>query len=161
MADEITQPVKNNKKSSKKDYIFAVGRRKTAVARVRLYEKTKDGLMWGEQAIKKGDVIVNEKPITDYFGGDVNKHLYTYPLRITNAHQQGYTFTISVAGGGPSGQLQAVIAGIANALNKLDREKNRPILKKKGLLTRDDRSRQRRKVGMGGKSRRQKQSPKR
>src|SRR6185436_4961212 len=123
--EELTQPIKNNKKSAKRDYIFAAGRRKTAVARVRLYTKAKDGLMWGELAVKKGDMLVNEKPIADYFGGDVSKYLYTQPLRVTNAHQQGYTFTIRVEGGGPAGQLQAVIAGIANALNKLDTEKNR------------------------------------
>lgn len=161
MAEEQVQPVKNNKKSTKKDYVFAVGRRKSAVARVRLYTKAKDGLMWGSTAVAKGDIIVNEKPIADYFGGDVNKHLYSEPLRVTNAHQQGYSFTIRVEGGGPSGQLQAVITGIANALTKLDTEKNRPALKKKGFLTRDARVRQRRKVGMGGKARRQKQSPKR
>ena len=161
MAEEIIPAVKVNKKSAKRDYIFATGRRKTAVARVRLYEKSKDGLMWGSLAIKKGDIVVNEKPIADYFGGDVSKHLYSQPLRITNVVQQNYTITIRVEGGGPSGQLQAVILGIANVLTKLDTEKHRPILKKKGLLTRDARARQRRKVGMGGKSRRKKQSPKR
>jgi small subunit ribosomal protein S9 len=159
MAEEVQQVKKN--KNGKKDYIFATGKRKSAVARVRLYEKAKDGLTWGEVNVKKGDIIVNGRAIADYFGGDVSKHLYTEPLRITNAHQQNYTFTIRVTGGGPAGQLQAVIAGIANALNKLDTEKHRPILKKKGLLTRDSRVRQRRKVGMGGKSRRKKQSPKR
>lgn len=160
MAEEGAQQVKKNTKA-KKEYVFAVGRRKTAVARVRLYQKAKDGLTWGEQAVKQGDIFVNEKPIAQYFGGDVSKYLYSEPLRVTNVAQQNYTFTIRVEGGGPSGQLHAVIAGIANALNKLDREKHRPILKKKGLLTRDDRARQRRKVGMGGKSRRKKQSPKR
>ena len=161
MEEQVQQPVKKNNKTSKKEYIFATGRRKTAVARVRLYEKTKDGLMWGSLSVKKGDIIVNEKPIADYFGGDVSKHLYSQPLRVTNTAQQNYTFTIRVEGGGPSSQLQAVIGGISNALNKLDTEKHRPVLKKKGLLTRDSRARQRRKVGMGGKSRRQKQSPKR
>lgn len=159
--EEQAQQVKKNNKNSKKDYVFAVGRRKSAVARVRLYTKAKDGLMWGEKPVNKGDIIVNERPISEYFGGDVNRHLYSEPLRITNVAQQNYTFTIRVVGGGPAGQLQAVVAGIANALNKLDREKHRPILKKKGLLTRDARVRQRRKVGMGGKARRQKQSPKR
>lgn len=158
---EETQKTIVKSKSSKRDYVYATGRRKEAVARVRLYKAVKDGLMWGQNEVKKGEIIVNEKPIADYFGGDVSKHLYSEPLRVTNAHQQNFAFTIKVAGGGPAGQLQAVIKGIANALDALDSEKFRPILKKKGLLSRDARVRQRRKVGMGGKSRRKKQSPKR
>lgn len=158
MADTIT--TKNNKKQ-KKDYIFAVGKRKEAVARVRLFEHIKDGAVWGELPIKKGEILVNGKPIADYFSSEVERHLYTEPLRITNAYQKNYAFTIKVAGGGPASQLEAVIAGISNALIRVDTEKYRPILKKKGFLTRDPRTRQRRKVGMGGKSRREKQSPKR
>ena len=157
MAEEVT----TNKNKQPKDYVFAVGRRKEAVARVRIYEKVKDGQVWGETAVKRGEILVNAKPVAEYFSSDVERHLYTEPLRVTNAHQQNYAITIKVAGGGLSGQLQAAIAGIANALNKLDREKNRPALKKKGFLTRDSRIRQRRKVGMGGKSRRKLQSPKR
>ena len=159
MAEEVKE-IKRNK-TQKKDYTFAVGRRKESVARVRLYQKVKEELVWADHSVKKGDIFVNEKPIAEYFSGDVSRHLYTEPLRITNAHQQGYAFTIKVAGGGPSGQLQAVVAGISNALIKVDSEKNRGILKKKGFLTRDSRIRERRVVGMGGKSRRKKQSPKR
>ena len=158
MANEL--PLKRNNKS-KKDYVFAVGRRKSSVARVRLYEHVKADMVWGELAVKKGDVIVNQKPIAEYFSGDVSRRLYTEPLRVTNAHQQNFAFTIKVAGGGPAGQLQATIAGIAKALNALNTEKYRPTLKKKGFLTRDARIRERRAVGMGGKSRRKKQSPKR
>jgi small subunit ribosomal protein S9 len=157
----MAEEVKKTTKSVKTDYVFAVGRRKDAVARVRLYEKVKEDLKWGELEVKKGDLLVNEKPIAEYFSGEVSRHMYTEPLRITNAHQQNYAFTIKVVGGGPSGQLQAAIAGIANALNKLNTEKYRPILKKKGFLTRDSRIRERRVVGMGGKSRRKRQSPKR
>lgn len=157
---EAVQSKKINK-NAKKEYIFAVGKRKASVARVRLYQTVKSDLVWGESEVKKGEILVNKKPIAQYFSGDVSRHLYTEPLRITNAHQQNLTFTIKVIGGGPSGQLQAVIAGIAKALNNLDTEKFRPILKKKGFLTRDSRIRQRRKVGTGGKSRRKKQSPKR
>ena len=157
MAEEVKKTTKN----VKLDYVFAVGRRKDAVARVRLYEKVKEDLKWDEKEIKKGDLWVNGKPIAEYFSGEVSRHMYTEPLRITNAHQQNFAFTIKVVGGGPSGQLQAAIAGIANALNNLNTEKYRPILKKKGFLTRDARIRERRVVGMGGKSRRKKQSPKR
>ncbi len=156
---EVTQTQKNKK--TKKDYTFAVGRRKEAVARVRLYASVPADLKWEEAEIKKGEMYVNGKLISDYFGGDIARHQYTEPLRITNAHQLNYTFTIKVVGGGPAGQLQAVIAGIANALNKVDREKNRPTLKKKGFLTRDPRVRERRSVGTGGKARRKRQSPKR
>ena len=159
MAEEIL--AKKNNKNGKKDYIFAVGRRKSSVARVRLYQTVKADLVWGETPIKKGEIFVNKKPIADYFPSDIERKLYTEPLRITNTHQQNYAFTIKVEGGGPSGQLQAVIAGIAKVLSSLDPEKYRPTLKKKGFLTRDSRIRERRVVGMGGKSRRKKQSPKR
>lgn len=157
MAEEIQKKNKN----AKRDYVFAVGRRKSSVARVRLYQSVKADLVWGETPVKKGELLVNQKPIADYFSGDIARRAYTEPLRITNAHQQNYAFTIKVAGGGPSGQLQAVIAGISNVLSAIDPEKNRPTLKKKGFLTRDARVRERRVVGMGGKSRRKKQSPKR
>lgn len=155
-------PRVNDKKNNgqKKEYIFAVGRRKEAVARVRLYEFLKDGMSWGTTDIKKGDILVNEKAIADYFSGEVNRFKYTEPLRVANA-QNKYTITIRVEGGGPSGQLDAVIAGISNALAKADNEAYRPVLKDKGFLTRDARIRERRKVGTGGKARRAKQSPKR
>jgi small subunit ribosomal protein S9 len=158
MAEEVLTKQDRNKP---KDYVFAVGRRKESVARVRLYQTVKADLSWGELPVKKGDMLVNEKPISEYFSGEVSRRLYTEPLRITNAHQKNFAFTIKVAGGGPSGQLQAAIAGIANALNRLDREEYRATLKSKGFLTRDARIRERRTVGTGGKSRRKKQSPKR
>jgi small subunit ribosomal protein S9 len=160
MVEEIKETKKTNK-SPKKDFIFATGKRKEAVARVRLYEHVKENLTWGNEPVKKGEILVNEKPITKYFSSEVERHLYTEPLRITNAHQNNYAFTIKVVGGGPAGQLDAVIAGISNVLQKLDPEKYRSILKKKGFLTRDARIRQRRNIGTGGKARRQKQSPKR
>ena len=162
MADVQTAQVKNTKnKALKKDYVAAVGRRREAVARVRVYSHVKDDLVWADTPVKKGEILVNQRPIAEYFSSDVERHLYTEPLRITNAHQQQFAITVKVTGGGHTGQLQAVIAGLANALNKLDTVKYRPILKKKGFLTRDSRIRQRRNVGMGGKSRRKRQSPKR
>lgn len=146
--------------SKKKEYIFAVGRRKESVARVRLYEAVRDDLVWETLSVKKGDILVNKMPIADYFGGDVMRHLYTEPIRVANA-QNKYTFTIKVAGGGKAGQLQAAVHGIARALSLLDPKNFRPTLKKKGFLTRDPRTRERRMVGTGGKARRAKQSPKR
>lgn len=161
MVEEKKQPIKTQTKSKSKEYVSATGKRKESVARVRLYQHIKDTLSWGATQVNKGDMVVNQKPIQQYFSSTVEQHRYTEPLRITNAHQNNYTFTIKVTGGGHSGQLDAVIVGISNALQKLDREKYRPILKKKGFLTRDSRIRQRRNVGTGGKARRQKQSPKR
>ena len=156
MAEEVEQ----KKTKETKDYIFAVGRRREAVARVRLYEAVKEDLSWDETPIKKGELYVNAKPIAEYFASDVMRHLYTEPFRITNT-QNKFTVTIRVQGGGPKGQLEAAVAGIARALSKADSENSKPTLKKNGFLTRDPRTRERRKVGMGGKSRRKRQSPKR
>ena len=161
MAENDQEQVKVTKKSPKRDYVSAVGRRKSAVARARLYEHVKADLKFDNEPVKKGDIMVNGHLIAEYFPSEVQRKLYTEPMRITNTHQQNYALTIRVTGGGKSGQLDAVIAAISNVLNKLDRPKHRAILKKKGLLTRDARVRQRRKVGMGGKSRRKLQSPKR
>lgn len=152
MADIKTTPVK-------KEYIVAVGRRREARARVRLYEHIKPDMAWNTLEIKKNEMYVNEKPIADYFGGEVSRRLYTEPLRVAGA-QNKYTITIKVEGGGPAGQLDAAVLGISRALSKLDEEYH-TTLKKKGFLTRDARVRERRKVGMGGKARRKLQSPKR
>lgn len=146
------------KNTPKKDYVMTVGRRKEASARVRIYNL--DTVTWGGMELKRGDIAVNNKYIEYYFSGDISKAQYLEPLRTTNTFGK-YIITVSVKGGGPHGQLEATIHGISRSLNKLDVEKHRPILKKKGYLTRDARVRERRKVGTGGKARRQKQSPKR
>lgn len=72
-----------------------------------------------------------------------------------------FIFTIKVVGGGVNGQLDAMIHGMARALDKQDSDTYHDILKEGGYLTRDARVRERRKVGTGGKARRKKQSPKR
>ena len=143
-----------------KNFIYTVGRRKEAIARVRIYKAVKDGLSWGEEKIKKGDILVNGKPVSQYFKGSVAESLYKEPFSVTNTLDK-YAVTIRVVGGGLKGQLEAAVLGISRALSEIDKEKFRPILKKKGFLTRDARIRERRKVGMGGKSRRKRQSPKR
>lgn len=146
--------------NTKKDYQFATGKRKSAVARIRLYEHLPADFKWGDTEIKKGEVYVNGKLLQDYFSSDVMKLTATEPLRIANVVNK-YTFTIKVSGGGLAGQLDAVVAALSNILAKHDVETIRPVLKKKGFLTRDARIRERRKVGTGGKARRAKQSPKR
>lgn len=148
----------SNNKPVKKDYIFAVGKRKESRARVRLYEDVKK-FPAGEEKIQKGDIFVNNKKIGEYFGGSVSQAIYNEPFRVTN-NQEKYVLSIIASGGGKKGQLGAVVHGVSRVLSKLD-EKNHAILKKAGLLTRDARVRERRKVGMGGKARRRKQSPKR
>lgn len=156
--ETVKEEIKKNNK--KVEFINVVGRRREAVARVRLYPKEVLGLVWGEHEVKKGEIFVNEKPITEYFPSEIEKRYYTQPFTVTNTLGM-HTLTIKVEGGGRSGQLGAVVHGIARALEELNPENYRSLLKKKGLLTRDARTRERRKVGMGGKSRRKKQSPKR
>lgn len=145
-------------KQTKKDFIYAVGKRRESRARVRLYEDIKK-YPQGEEKIQKGDIFVNNKKIGEYFSGKVFQAMYNEPFRITNTLEK-YVISIRASGGGNSGQLGAVVHGVSRALSKLD-AKNRAILKKAGFLTRDARTRERRKVGMGGKARRRKQSPKR
>lgn len=137
-----------NKKSSKlsKNYIFAVGRRKEAVARVRLFNG-------------KGENTVNGMLASKYFPGAVNEYLFTLPFKTVDAWDK-YHVTVKVAGGGKKGQLEATAHGIARALLKA-KEEFKSALRSANLLTRDARVRERRKVGTGGKARRKKQSPKR
>lgn len=132
---------------SKKEYIFAVGRRREAIARVRLFTG-------------KGETLVNQKLIKEYFGNGVNEKLWSAPFEATGTVGK-YWATVKVAGGGKNGQLDAVVHGISRALAAADPENFKTVLRKHGLLTRDPRIRERRKVGMGGKARRKKQSPKR
>jgi small subunit ribosomal protein S9 len=142
-----------------KNYISTKGRRKEAVARVRFYTEFKEVLLIEEKTVKKGDIFVNGDLIENYFKGAVAKAHFEEPFKITNTLGK-YTITVKTEGGGTRSQLEAFIHGVSRALSQID-EKNRSILKKKGFLTRDPRVRQRRKVGMGGKSRRKRQSPKR
>lgn len=147
------------KKTINKNFIFSVGRRKGAIARLRLYKDLKENLTVGEEPVKKGDIIVNDKKIADYFKGVSAKARYEEPFRITNTLDK-YTITVKVTGGGQKGQLDAFVHALSRCLSAID-DKSKQILKKKGFLTRDARVRERRKVGMGGKARRKRQSPKR
>lgn len=137
--------IKKTETSAK--YTFAVGRRKEAIARIRLFSG-------------RGQTMVNNKPIEEYFPGEANKALCFAPLKEIDALGK-YFVTARILGGGPSGQLDAFVHGLSRALAKVNREKFRKPLKERGFLTRDARTRERRKVGTGGKARRKKQSPKR
>jgi len=146
------------KRASKKDFIFAVGRRREAIARVRLYN-TPSITMKGEE-YRRGDVIVNQKAVGTYFSFKAYQPVIAKFFDATGAKEK-FIYSIKVEGGGLHGQLEAVLHGIARALDKVDREKYHSALKDNGYLTRDARVRERRKVGTGGKARRRKQSPKR
>jgi len=134
-------------KTKKTNYAYSVGRRKSASARVRLFKG-------------KGESTVNAMPIEKYFPGSVNRDIWSRPFRILDVSEKYYV-TVRVIGGGKQGQVEAVAHAISKAFVKEDKEKFRKPLKTAGLLTRDARIRERRKVGTGGKARRKKQSPKR
>ena len=141
-------------------YYEAVGRRKTASARVRLYVIADGPVSLHGVSLEKGSFFVNGKPAETYFPGEVFKKQYLEPFRTTNTVGR-FGVSVKTAGGGLSGQLIAAIHGISRALEKVDREKFRPILKKRGFMTRDPRAKERRKAGLAGKARAKKQSPKR
>lgn len=133
--------------SVKGEYFATVGRRKVSTARVRLYTKA-------------GDFLVNGLPVGQYFAGVANA-AYNYNKIFVLTNNLGkYAVTVKVAGGGVSGQLGALVHGLARAFVKMNPD-YRDVLKQAGLLTRDDRMKETRKVGTGGKARRQRQSPKR
>lgn len=148
MAKPVTTPKTNTKDTN---YFWAVGRRKRAVARVRLFRKDKK-----EEAV---NVTVNNKPIGQYFHNQSAIDAFAKPLKVTKTVDQFYV-TAKVVGSGLESQLEAVNHAIARALVKADAA-YRELLKPQGLLTRDSRKKQKRMIGRGGKARAKKQSPKR
>ncbi len=148
-------------KKADNKYFEAIGRRKSSTARVRLYplQKGKE-ISLNSLKIKTGQIFVNNKPITSIFSHSQEKVKYNVPLELTN-NQEKFAISIVVRGGGKTGQLEAIVHGLSRAIEKVDKEAYRSILKKERLLTRDSRTKERRKVGTGGKARRKKQSPKR
>jgi small subunit ribosomal protein S9 len=128
------------------EIISTVGRRKEALARVRLQ-------------MGQGQFTINGKPIGEYFLGEVFQKQYNRPLEITKTIGK-YSISAKVEGGGKVAQLGAVIHGVARAIAKAQ-PSLRVTLKKEGFLTRDARVKERRKYGHAGKARARKQSPKR
>ncbi len=110
------------------------GRRKEAVARVRLTPGS-------------GKWIVNGKALDVYFPNKVHQQLVSEPFRTVGAENQ-YDVVARINGGGTSGQAGALRLGVARALNEIDRDENRPALKKAGFLTRDPRVIERKKYGL-------------
>lgn len=138
-------------------FYFGVGRRKTATARARVYVGVPEVEFDGKKLVR-GDIAVNGKPIDQYFTGFAAKQSYFEVYRSTNTIGRFIT-TIKVTGSGGTGQLGAIILAICRALSKAD-PKFKEILNRKGYMTRDPRSKERKKPGLMG-ARKQKSSPKR
>lgn len=142
-----------------KPYIHAVGRRREAVARVRLHTGSNKVELNGIE-VKKGETYVNGKLINEYFRFKAHGPVYNKFL-LDSGISGKHSVTAKVAGGGIESQLDALILGVARALDKFDTDTFHSLLREKGYLTRDPRTRERRKVGNAGKARRKKSSPKR
>jgi len=115
------------------EYVEAVGRRKTSTARVRIYPGT-------------GEIVVNDKPVDEYFGRALDQMILRQPLELTGSTNT-LNISVHVAGGGEAGQAGAVRLGIARALMTNDPDL-RPALKSAGFLTRDARAKERKKPGL-------------
>ncbi len=116
-----------------KPYYYGTGRRKSSVARVRVYQGT-------------GKITINGRDIDDYFGLETLKLIVRQPLELTNTNGS-FDIVCTVAGGGVTGQAGAIRHGLSRALLNFN-EELRPALKKAGFLTRDPRMKERKKYGL-------------
>ena len=119
--------------TSAKPYFYGTGRRKSSVARVRLYPGS-------------GKITINNRDVDDYFGLETLKLIINQPFGVTGTAGK-YDIVANVNGGGISGQAGAIRHGVARALLLAD-ESYRPLLKKAGFLTRDPRMKERKKYGL-------------
>ena len=118
---------------SKQQYYYGTGRRKSSVARVRVYPGS-------------GNITINGRVIDDYFGLETLKLIVRQPLNITDTSDK-FDIVCTVAGGGVTGQAGAIRHGLSRALLVYNPEL-RPVLKKAGFLTRDPRMKERKKYGL-------------
>ena len=118
-----------------KPYFYGTGRRKSSVARVRIYNGT-------------GKVTINDRDIDDYFGLETLKLITRQPLTLTGTSEK-FDIVCRVSGGGVTGQAGAIRHGVSRALLLYDAEL-RGSLKKAGFLTRDPRMKERKKYGLKG-----------
>ena len=119
--------------TSAKPYFYGTGRRKSSVARVRIYPGT-------------GNITINGRDIDDYFGLETLKLIINQPFGVTGTAGK-FDIVANVTGGGISGQADAIRHGVSRALLLAD-ETYRPLLKKSGFLTRDPRMKERKKYGL-------------
>lgn len=118
---------------SKQPYFYGTGRRKSSVARVRVYAGS-------------GNITINGRTLDDYFGLETLKLIVKQPLILTE-NAEKFDIVCTVAGGGVTGQAGAIRHGLSRALLQVN-EELRPILKKAGFLTRDPRMKERKKYGL-------------
>lgn len=118
---------------SKKEYIYATGKRKSAIARVNIIPGT-------------GKITINKKDINDVYKLDTLKAIILKPFNVANMMEK-YDVVATVNGGGFAGQAGAIAHGISKALASTDIE-IRTVLKRNGLITRDSRVKERRKYGL-------------
>ncbi len=118
-----------------KPYFYGTGRRKSSVARVRVYNGT-------------GKITINDRDIEEYFGLETLKLIVRQPLALTD-NLDKFDIVCRVAGGGVTGQAGAIRHGLSRALLQYS-EELRPELKKAGFLTRDPRMKERKKYGLKG-----------
>ena len=116
-----------------KKYFYGTGRRKEAVARVRVIPG-------------KGKITINDRTIEEFFGLETLRMIVKQPLVVTN-NESKYDVIVKVIGGGYTGQAGAIRHGLSRALLQAN-EENRAILKKSGFLTRDSREKERKKYGL-------------
>ena len=119
--------------TSAKPYFYGTGRRKSSVARVRVYPGT-------------GKITINGRDVDDYFGLETLKLIINQPFGVTNTVGK-FDIVANVNGGGISGQAGAIRHGVSRALLLAD-DSYRPLLKKAGFLTRDPRMKERKKYGL-------------
>lgn len=122
------------------EVINALGRRKSAVARVYVSEG-------------KGNITINGRPLDVYFAEDTLRYIVNQPLDLTGT-LANFDIKANLNGGGIKGQAEALRLAIARALCKIDAEAYRPVLKSNGLMTRDSREVERKKPGQPGARRR-------
>ena len=117
-------------------YFYSAGKRKTAIARVKLFDNG------------KGDIVVNDKKVREYFPTHLHTENATAPLRLADALKR-FDIVATIKGGGKSAQSDALRHGISRALLLIDPDL-RPTLKREGFLRRDARIKERKKPGLKG-----------
>jgi len=144
---------KTTKRKTSQKFVEAIGRRKTAIARVRVFiSKAKKRSVKETDATKKvaasEAIMVNDAPLSTYFTLEKFQHIVEEPFKKMKTGQE-FQVTVKVLGGGSHGQAQAIRLGIARAL-KIHNPEFLPELRSAGLLTRDPRMKERKKPGLKG-----------